>query len=244
MSALSTALSALLALAGAAPAQPADPSAHAAETAAAAAPSSVTAPSPAASVAPLPSATAPVPAPVGAAQSVSAAGSGAGGQFIAANTPLILETVAPLSSATLQRGETFGLRLVEPLLIDGVLLLPAGTAGVGEVVHAERSRGGGKAGELLLAARYLEHDGRRIGLRGFRLGASGVDKSGKALGLAFAVGAFAMFLRGGEIEIPAHTQAQARTSLDVDLSLAQTPAPSAAAASVPPVTQPSGEAVQ
>lgn len=255
MSALSTALSAILALAGASTVAPADPSARTGETAAVAATPSGPIPPHAAGAAPVPAAAASMPATTAPMSSSNATAPSTAqatapmpvsgrGSFIAANTPLILETLAPLSSATLQRGEKFGLRLAEPLLIDGAMLLPAGTLGVGEVIHAERSRSGGKAGELLLAARYLEHDGRRIDLRGFRLGASGVDKSGKALGLAFAVGAFAMFVRGGEIEIPAHTQAQARTSIDVDLSLAQTPAPPAAAASVPPVTQPSGEAVQ
>ncbi|ALN81768.1 hypothetical protein [Lysobacter antibioticus] len=178
----------------------------------------------------------------------------AGARRIAAGTDVLLETLQPLSSATLKRGDKFGLRLAQALSVDGAPVLPAGTTGVGEVIHAERSRSGGKPGELLLAARYLEADGRQIPLRSFRVGAAGVDKSGKVIGLAASLsaavgvfGVFAMFMRGGEIEIPAHTQAQARTAQDVDLTPAaatpvQTPLP--AVTTEPPVTTQTGEVVQ
>ncbi|ALN61686.1 hypothetical protein GLA29479_802 [Lysobacter antibioticus] len=171
----------------------------------------------------------------------------AGARRIAAGTDVLLETLQPLSSATLKRGDKFGLRLAQALSVDGAPVLPAGTTGVGEVIHAERSRSGGKPGELLLAARYLEADGRQIPLRSFRVGAAGVDKSGKVIGLAIAVGVFAMFMRGGEIEIPAHTQAQARTAQDVELTPdvaapVQTPLP--AVTTEPPVTTQTGEVVQ
>jgi hypothetical protein len=179
----------------------------------------------------------------------------AGASRIPANTALILETQQALSSLTLKRGEKFALRLAEPLLLDGVQLLPAGTPGIGEVVHAERSRSGGKAGELILAARYLEHEGRRIPLRSFRIGVTGVDHTRGALAVAMALGPLAALVRGGNIEVPAQTRAQALTSQDVDLSApvtshtsTSTSSPSAGPISpiqpVPPNIQPSGEAVQ
>lgn len=179
----------------------------------------------------------------------SAAAGSAGALRIVAGTDVLLETLQPLSSATLKRGDKFGLRLAQALSVDGTLLLPAGTTGVGEVIHAERSRSGGKPGELLLAARYLEADGRQIPLRSFRVGSAGVDKSGQVIGLAIAVGVFAMFIRGGEIQIPPYTQAQARIAQDVDLTPAAA-APEHAQASAPvvttepPVTTQTGEAVQ
>lgn len=180
----------------------------------------------------------------------AAATHNAGTARLPANTALILETQQALSSLTLKHGDFFALRLAEPVLIDGVQVLPAGTAGVGQVVHAERARSAGKAGELLLAARYLEHDGRRIALRGFRLGANGVDRTTATVGVAVALGVVAFLVRGGNIEIPAQTRAQALTAQDVELSsqaaAASVPAQSSASApsSVSPNTQPSGEAVQ
>jgi hypothetical protein len=47
----------------------------------------------------------------------------------------------------------------------GSVVAPAGTPGVGEVVHAAHASFGGKAGELILAVRYLELNGTRIPLR-------------------------------------------------------------------------------
>ncbi|MEI2428937.1 hypothetical protein RDV84_24455 [Lysobacter yananisis] len=131
---------------------------------------------------------------------------------IPADTAIWLETMQPLSSATLKRGESFALRVAEPVMVDGVVVVPAGTACHGEVIHADRSRGGGRAGELLLAARYIELDGRRVGLRGFRIAATGQQKMGATMTVALVGGPLAFFVRGTEIEIPAGTRAQARVA--------------------------------
>ena len=55
-------------------------------------------------------------------------------------SPVQLEVVGPISSKTALRGQTFALRLAQPLSTAEGVLLPAGTEGVGEVIHAERSR--------------------------------------------------------------------------------------------------------
>lgn len=127
---------------------------------------------------------------------------------------LTLEITQTLHSGRLKRGDRFPLRLAAPLVMDGVVLLPAGVAGVGEVIHVEQARSGGKAGELLLAARYLEMGRQQIRLRSFRLGANGTDRSVLSASLAPAIGVFSVFVHGGEIEVPAGTQGRARTVED------------------------------
>lgn len=136
----------------------------------------------------------------------------AAGPIVPADTPVWLETVQPLSSAALKRGDAFALRVAEPVVVDGVVVVPAGAACHGEVIHADRSRGGGRAGELLLAARYIEVDGHRIGLRGFRIAATGDQKMGATMGVMLVGGPLAFFVRGTEIEIPSGTRAQARVA--------------------------------
>lgn len=202
--------------------QPALPAAEA-EAAAAAVPAQAAAES---SVAPAPLTTAPI-----AAAPTAAGVAAASSRLVPADTGVVLETAQALSSATAKRGDGLALRLAEPLVMDGATVLPAGAACHGEVIHAERSRGGGKPGELLLAARYIEYEGRRIPLRGFRLSGAGQEKMGAAIGVAIVAGPLAMFLRGGQIEIPAGARAQARLAEAVELSLVA-PAPSAPA-SVP-----------
>ncbi|TQM06607.1 hypothetical protein FB548_2979 [Pseudoxanthomonas sp. 3HH-4] len=123
---------------------------------------------------------------------------------------LVIEILDPISSAHAHRGDAFRLRLKEPVVVDDAIVLPAGIEGTGEIVHAEPSRGGGKPGELILAARRLQIGDQTIRLRGFKLGGAGRDTSGAALGASLGIGPFAHFIHGKEIEIPALTTATAK----------------------------------
>lgn len=146
---------------------------------------------------------------------------------VPAGTPIDLEIRDALDSARSQRGDKFAIALRTPVYVGQQLVIPAGTPGVGEVVHADRARGGGKPGELILAARFLEFDGRRIPLRGMKLGTTGVDKFGKAMGLAAipVVGLFT-YVRGGETIVPQGALAGAKLAeaFDATASVAE-PAP-------------------
>lgn len=125
-------------------------------------------------------------------------------------TPVELELAVPITSSQNERGDRFDLRLATPLQVEGVEWVPAGTAAVGEVVHAAAARGGGAPGELILAARTLETACGPIALKGFKLGGAGGDNSGMAIGVSTGIGPFAMFIRGHELEIPASTRATAK----------------------------------
>jgi hypothetical protein len=105
--------------------------------------------------------------------------------------------------------------------------MPAGSVGIGEIVHAERARGMGKPGELILAARYLEVGDRKVPLRGLKLGSMGKDGTTDALVVSFIAGPLVGFMKGGEVEVPAGTRARAIVSADVafDFKPAPTPEP-------------------
>lgn len=135
---------------------------------------------------------------------------------VPAGTPVVLEIVDTISSDSARRGDRFRLRLAEPVLAGGVAVLPAGLEGQGEIIHAEAARAGGKAGELLLAARYVEHDGRSIALRGMKLGGGGTSQVNAALAVALVTGPFGLLVRGGNIEVPAGTHAQAKLAEALD----------------------------
>ncbi|MDR6842862.1 hypothetical protein [Pseudoxanthomonas sacheonensis] len=173
---------------------------------------------------------------------------------IADGTAVVLEILDPLASGLVKRGDKFRIRLAEPVSVEGKIVLPSGIEGQGEIVHAAKSRGGGKAGELLIAARYLQRDEAiQIRLRGMKLGGHGQDKSALAVGLSVAVGVFAFFVQGDEIFIPAGTLAQAKIAQDMDLIPAAVepptppaaiaeqaiPAPPPAIEDMPPAPQPS-----
>src|SRR5262245_4046011 len=59
--------------------------------------------------------------------------------IVPALTEISVEILADLGSKTSTTGDTFPLRLAAPIVIDGVELVPAGTAGMGEVIHAKKS---------------------------------------------------------------------------------------------------------
>lgn len=150
-----------------------------------------------------------------------------------AGTLVDLEVVDVLNSSRQRRGDRFALRVIVPVLVDGHTLVPAGTAGVGEVVHAAAARGGGAAGELLIAARTLDVGGRTVALRGLTLGRTGQNNASLALGASVAIGPFAMFIRGREIEIPASTEVQAKVATETTLP----PAPSTTSAATQPPSE-------
>lgn len=145
---------------------------------------------------------------------------------IPANTPVNFEIVDALSSKTSKVDQMFAIRLLDPVTVDGKVVLPAGIVGEGQVVHAAKATGLGKAGELILAARYMQCGDSKIGLRGLKLGGTGQDKTGTLMAATIAVGVIAtplMFMKGGETIIPAKAFAHARLSKPVDIQMSPTP---------------------
>ena len=141
--------------------------------------------------------------------------------MIKALTPVRLAITNPIASNAVAPGQLFAITLSEPILLDGGRSIPAGTPGQGEVVHASRSGMAGKAGELVLAARYLDYQGIRIPLRSMRFGGVGKDQTGTATAIAIGTavvaplaGVFALAITGGEVRVPAGTLADAKISAD------------------------------
>jgi hypothetical protein len=140
---------------------------------------------------------------------------------LAALTPVKLEISSHLNSAASRIGDHFIIRLAAPVTLGDGLQIPAGTEGVGEVIHAAKSSFGGKAGELLLAARYLDYRGTHIPLRSLTYAPeNGKGREGTALGVVIAGGMIgsvaAMFIKGGEVDIPPGVVVYAKTAAAVN----------------------------
>jgi hypothetical protein len=159
--------------------------------------------------------TAAVPVPVPAAPAMPAVPATL---RLPANTVVELETVDAVSSKTSKPKDFFRLRVAEDVRVDGRVLIPAGTEATGQVVHAAKSGAGGKAGELILAARAIKLPQGDVRLRsGF--GAAGQQRTGAALATSIAVGVFGLFVHGKELMLPAGTPVSARVAEDTDLPL-------------------------
>lgn len=133
---------------------------------------------------------------------------------IPALTVVALRIDATLGSKVSVSGQTFPIALADPIVVDGQELVPAGTKGMGEVVHAKKT-GVGVGGELVLAARYLDFGGQQIKLRSMQLGGKGKDNEALTFAVGVTVGLPALFIRGKHIEVPEGSLATAKTAAQV-----------------------------
>ena len=136
------------------------------------------------------------------------------GITLPAFTPVDIEILTPLNSKISKMGDFFDIRLAKPIIFDGKIVVPAGAVGKGEVIHAAKARAAGKAGELILAARYIEDRGQKIQLRSFKFGeTTGTSNRDGALIAGVVIAApIILLISGGNVDVPAGTRAQAKTS--------------------------------
>lgn len=138
-----------------------------------------------------------------------------------AGTPVEIELAETLSSTTSHLADRFAIRLAAPISRDGVEVVAVGATGQGEVIDAARAGISGKQGKLIIAARYLDLNGKRVRVRGMTLMTSGKSRVDLATGVMLVpyVGVASILIKGGEIEIPAGARATVRLAEDVDLPL-------------------------
>lgn len=130
-----------------------------------------------------------------------------------------------ISSKTVIAGEQFQLAVAEDIVQNGFLLIPKGTTAIGEVIHASKAGGLGKAGELLVTVRYIDLHGQKIKMRSFQpFQGKGQSNSIAAISAATAmstvpyVGLLASFIQGGNIVLPAQTLVQALIATETVIS--------------------------
>jgi hypothetical protein len=143
---------------------------------------------------------------------------------VAAKTVVDIEIAQSLDSKTTKPGERFAIKLASPIVVGGRTLVPAGITGEGEVVHAAKARWGGKAGELVLAARYLDCGPTRITLGYFKFGAAGENRAATALGASIIVPFAGFLIAGGEMRVPSGTRANAKVRSDIQFTEGAGPA--------------------
>ncbi len=135
--------------------------------------------------------------------------------------PILITIESQVGSKISEARDFFPIRLADAVVIDGVEVLPAGLEGEGQVVHAERAGFAGSAGELILAARYLQYGERRIDLRSFRfieegeeLSFRGTDNTGAVSATVAALGPLGFLIGGGNTTIEPGTLARAKIRND------------------------------
>ena len=144
---------------------------------------------------------------------------------VPALTPVAVRLEEPISSNKNKPGDRFRITVAEDVRVGDALVIPAGSVGEGEVVHAAKSGAGGKAGELILAARFVRVGDIDIRLRSFALGVVGKDQTNNSLAASMVIGPFAMFVKGGVVTVPSETLGIAKTALEFKLPMVVSPTP-------------------
>lgn len=144
---------------------------------------------------------------------------------VPALTPVIIRLEEPISSNKNKPGDRFRITVAEDVRVGDAVVIPAGSPGEGEVIHAARSGAGGKAGELIIAARFVRVGDLEVRLRSFALGVAGKDHTNDSFASSFLIGPFAMFVKGGVITVPPATLGIAKTALEFKLPAIVTSTP-------------------
>jgi hypothetical protein len=146
-------------------------------------------------------------------------------ELLRAGTELRLRLLEAVASNTHRRGDRFKLQVADALRIGDVEVIPQGALGEGEVIHAAKAGMAGRAGELILTARFVQVNDTQIKLRAFSAG-TGQDRYNLAAGLGVTLGLPALFVSGKNLVVPQGTDVFARVAVDVPLSSLSTHSPS------------------
>lgn len=141
--------------------------------------------------------------------------------YIPKKTLLNVELVEAANSKTHKKNQQVEFRMTENLIINGVVVIPKGTIGMGYVYEVQKAGGFGRKGVLRIAGREIKTlNNVSVPLR------KGLEGKGKTDGGAVAVAAAVslvggLFMKGSNINYPAGTDFQVEVREDVDLGVTQ-----------------------
>ena len=151
---------------------------------------------------------------------------------VPALTPVSVRLGEEISSNKNKPGDRFPIFIAEDVRVGDVVVIPAGSEGEGEVVHAAKSGMGGKAGELILAARFVRVGDQQVRLRSFGVSGAGTNHTDDALGVAIILGPVGLLVHGGARVFPRDGVAGAKTAEQILLPAREALAPPAEASPV------------
>jgi hypothetical protein len=155
--------------------------------------------------------------------------------MLRAGTPVALKMSEAITTKgkDLRVGHRFQLEVAEPVIVDGQVVVPAGSPATGEVTDVKNKGMWGKAGKINARLLFLRANGRQIRLTGQ------LDDKGKS-GTVGVVAAVALvpvagfFVTGKSADIPLGAPVGGFIDEDVPLAFAAAAAPQAMVVSATP----------
>ncbi len=163
-----------------------------------------------------------------------------GNPILEDGTPLRLRTRRNLSSADCKVNDQIDFEVLDPVVLDGITIVPQGGTAMGKVTEAEHKKRMGRGGKLNIVIESVKMtNGDKAALRAVK-DAQGGGHVGAMTGaivatsiVFFPAAPLFLFMHGKDITIPSGTEFTAYVNGDtVFTPLAPPPVPAAAAASV------------
>jgi hypothetical protein len=160
---------------------------------------------------------APMPAPIAAPASTNAV------LRVGTEVPLRLSEELTTQGKKLRVGQRFRMETSEPVIVQGVTVIPVGSPAVGEITDVRNKGMWGKSGHLAAHILYVTVNGRQIRLTGT------FDDKGVAGGVGAAVVSAVVFLPAGffmtgtSARVPMGATVKAFVDEDVPLAIAVAP---------------------
>jgi PEGA domain len=160
-------------------------------------------------------------------------------------TPVRLRLTRTLSSADCRAGDRIDFEVVEPVILDGVTVVPQGAIAWGTVTEAEHKKRMGRGGKLAVMVNSVKlANSEKARLRAVREAQGGGHKAvmgGAMVGTAIVfwpVAPVFLLMHGKDVKIPKGTEITAYVNGDTVFPVAGTPppAPAETAAPAPQVT--------
>lgn len=152
-----------------------------------------------------------------AAQKVTIANVLPGHIYIPKKTMLNVELIEPANSKTHKKNQQVEFKTTENLIINGVVVIPKGTIGMGYVYEVQKAGGFGRKGVLRIAGKEIKTlNNVSVPLR------KGLEGKGKTDGGAVAAAVSlvgGLFMKGSNINYPAGTDFQVEVRDNVDLGV-------------------------
>ena len=173
--------------------------------------------------------------------SVSAPVAPAGTVLLKRDTPIHLMVMSEVSTKERGIGYRFKLRVNQPVMVGGAIVIPVGALAWGEVTSATSSGNVGKSGTLSAKLLHVDLNGTFIPLTG-ETQAAGKNGTGEAVMAVMALGVLGLFAKGNNAKIKAGELMTGFTAEDTQVPAPPVPivpvAPVVVPASVPVPAQP------
>ena len=136
-----------------------------------------------------------------------------------AGTPIVLETVTPVTSKTASMGTVVDFKVISDVRVGNAVVIPAGTIAKGQVSSVHRASALGNGGEMTLALNSINAiDGAMVPISGGTTSVIGKDKKGLAIVCGLCT-LFGFLIKGEQAEIPAGTQIHSVVMSNTDITL-------------------------